>query len=205
MTRRTDAYTLVETLVSVAVGLACLAIMITLFTATRRMTNVGDLSSALSQASIAMEILHRDLSQAVQKPVPTVDRIVFPLKTNDGFRFIRGERRDDGTLTGKLVSYQRERTSAGNFRLVRRIDAQEDRLPGTFSAIKVGTFKATGGPFLRVTLHVVARDVTSSSPAQGSDEAVLTTLVRVAGPEMIQSGLLEFKFMEALKSIDIPD
>ena len=205
MTRRASGYTLVETLVAAAVGVGCLAIMVTLFTATRKMSNVGDLSAAMGEASIALEILHRDLSQAVQKPVPTVDRIVFPSKANDGFRFILGERRDDGVLTGRLVQYRREQLASGKFKLVRQIDAQVDRLPGTFSAIKVGTFKATGGPFLRVTLHVVARDGPAGAPVQGSDEAVLTTLVRVAGPEMIQSGLLEFKFMEALKSIEIPE
>jgi type II secretory pathway pseudopilin PulG len=197
-------YTLIEMMVAAAVGIGCLSIMITLFTMTRRMSNAGELSAALSEAAMAMEILHRDLSQAVQKPDPAVGRVVFPLKSGDGFRFIRGERRD-GVLAGTLVTYEREKLPSGRLRLVRRIDSRTTHLPGTYSAIRVKEARPTGGPFLRVTLHVLAREIPAGAPVSPSDEAVLTSLVRVAGPEMVQSPLLEFKFMEELKKVELPE
>lgn len=201
-TREPMAYTLVEALVATVVGLAVLTAVISLFVATRRMSNAGDLSSAMAEAAMAMETLHRDLIQAVQKPDPGIDRIVFV--SREAAQFIRGERRADGVLVGQLVVYRREPAAApGHFRLIRRLGAVESRLPGTYSSAAFASFSGTGGPFVRVTLHAVARDVETGQPRQGSDEAVLTSLIRVAGPEMIESPLHRVKAMDELEKVEL--
>lgn len=197
-------YTLLEMMVGAALGTAVLYGMFTIFTATRRMSNVGELGAALAEASIAMETIHRDLTQAVQKPDPSVDHVVQMAKDAPALQFIRAEPAPNNGITGTPVVYRREKLPTGNFQLMRQEGpGAESPLPGTYSAIRVDTFTGAGGPFIRLTLHVVARDVVATGPAGGVDEAVLTTLIRVASPEMLNSGLLRFKFLDGLKSVNL--
>ena len=203
-------YTLVEALVATAI--ACLVIggAIGLFVATRRMSNAGDLSSAMADAAMAMETIHRDLIQAVQKPDPAIDRIVYISKTKEAWQFIRGEKTADGKLTGQVVVYRKQPTGvAGHFRILRRLGSAEGKLPGVYSEFSCYSFGAdparpvSGGPFLRVTLRAVARNADTGQPKQSSDEALLTSLVRVAGPEMIETPLRSVKAMEELKKVEL--
>lgn len=194
-------YTVAEALVALSIALVALALMLGIFSATRRMTQSGDLAAALAEAAIALQILHRDLAQAVQKPGAPDARIVYLAR--DVARFVRGEPGPEGSVRGKLVTYRREKTAAGYFRIVRNVGGEESPLPGTYSAARFQMLPGTGGPFVRVTLHVVARDAKPAGPAKGSDEAVLTTLVRVAGPEMLGAPGMLWPFLEELKAIRI--
>lgn len=194
-------YTLIEIAVASLVGVAVMAGVIGMFGATRRMTNAGELSGAMAEASMAMEVIHRDLIQAVQKPGKDHDRIVYVSK--EAAQFIRGERRADGVLTGQLVVYRRQPLGNGYFKMIRKIGAAEGPLPGTYAHAVFESFKGTGGPFVRVTLHVAARNAAPTGPAQGSDEATLTSLMRVAGPEMLESELYRWKFMDELKKVEL--
>jgi type II secretory pathway pseudopilin PulG len=196
-------YTLMEALVAAVIGVVILSAITGIFITTRRMTQSGDLASALSSAAVAMEMLNRDLHHAVQKPDPATERIVVIDKEAGTFRFIRGGQTPAGVLTGEVVTYRREKTAGGHFRLVRTTASSASPLPGVYSDVDVRTFKAVGGPFVRVTLHVVARDAANSDPAKGADEAVLTSLIRVAPPEMIHSGMLRFKFMDELRKVEL--
>lgn len=195
-------YTLMEALVAAVIGVVILSAITGIFITTRRMSQSGDLASALSSASVALEMLNRDLNHAVQKPDPAAERIVVIDKDAGTFRFIRGLQDPAGKLIGEVVTYRREKTAGGHFRLLRESAGASSALPGVYSDIDVRTFKAVGGPFVRITLHTVARDVASSDPARGTDEAVLTSLIRVAPPEMIHSGMLRFKFMDELRKVD---
>ena len=200
MTRR--GYTLIEVLVAASIALAVIAAAVGLLTATRKMSNVGDFGSALAEGSIALEILHRDLSCAVQKPDPSVAGVVQVVANPPGLQFILA-RFDDAGLSGTRVVYRREKLPTGHFRITRQEGTREPSpLPGTYAKINVETFEGAGGPFIRVTLHVLARDATGG-PTSGIDEAVLTSLIRVAGPEMLNSPSLRFKFMDGLKSVDL--
>lgn len=194
-------YTLIEIAVASLVGVAVMAGVIGMFGATRRMSNAGELSGAMAEASMAMEVIHRDLIQAVQKPGKDHDRIVYVSK--EAAQFLRGERRADGVLTGQLVVYRRQPLGNGYFKMIRKIGAAEGPLPGTYAHAVFESFKGTGGPFVRVTLHVAARNAAPAGPAQGSDEATLTSLMRVAGPEMLESDLYRWKFMDELKKVEL--
>lgn len=197
-------FTLVEALISAVVACSVIGMAVALFTATRRMSNAGDLSSALAEATVAMELLHRDLIQAVQKPDPTITDMLFISPTSKKFWFLRGEPDSSGNLTAELVVYQRVQTPGGHFRLQRQAGGGAlSLLPGTYSAMGIETQDGTGGTFARITLHVVARDAAAGAPT-GSDETVVTELMRMAPPEMLRSGMLRFRFMDQLKSIDVP-
>jgi Tfp pilus assembly protein PilE len=198
-------YTLFEMMISAAVGTAVLFAMFTVFTATRRMSNVGELGAALSEASIAMEMIHRDLTQAVQKPDPSIESVVQMAKDAPALQFIRGEPAPNNGLTGTVIVYRREKLPTGRFRILRQEGGgPASPLPGTYSAVRVDTFAGAGGPFIRLTLHVVAREAAPAGPAGGADEAVLTTLIRVPSPEMLNSGLLRFKFLDELQKVNLP-
>lgn len=194
-------YTLIEIAVASLVGVTVLAGVIGLFMATRRMSNAGELSGAMAEASMAMETIHRDLIQGVQKPGKPYDRVVYVSK--EAAQFLRGERRADGTLVAQLVVYRRAPLGNGYFKLMRKIGANEGPLPGTYAHAVFESFKGTGGPFVRVTLHVAARNAPPAGAAQGSDEATLTSLMRVAGPEMLETDLYRFKCMDELKSVEL--
>ena len=200
---RRRGYTLVEIVVAATVGLAVLGAALAMFLSTRRMSNAGDLASALADAAIAMETIHRDLIQAVQKPAPDIHKVVFLNKDRDAMQFIRGEQRADGVLVGQLCVYHKEASGGGHFRLVRRLGTDESRLPGTYASILFAQGTPTGGPFVRVTLHALARDAETGVARQGSEEAVLTSLLREAGPEMIESPLHRVKSMDELAKVDL--
>jgi len=201
--RNRRAYTLVEVLVAIAVGLTVLAAAVALLGVVRRMTDVGDFSAALAEGAVAMEILHRDLSCAVQKPDPAMPDVVQLADGQPALQFILGALDGTGALTGTRVVYRREPLPSGNFRLLRVVgDGPPEPLPGVYSHIACDEHDGAGGPFLRITLHVVARDVATGKPG-GKDEAVLTSLFRVKGPEMLHSGLVRFPFLDGLKSVEL--
>lgn len=195
-------FTLMEAVIATVIGALVLGAGVVILQATRRMSKAGDLSSALAEAAMAMEYIHRDLMQAVQKPDPAVDRVVFVSK--EAVQFVRGIRGPEGALLGERVVYRRDTTGTNRFRLLRQsgVDA-EAPLPGAYSAVKFSSFKGTGGPFVRVTLHVIASAVPQGTPATGSDEAVLTSLVRVAGPEMLSAPFFKWTFMDDLNSVEL--
>lgn len=199
---RRHAFTLIEAIVSSALGALVLGAMVSMFYASRRMTDVGDLSAALAEAAIAMEQMHRDLTQAVQKPDPAVKDVVLVSKEGAA-QFICAVLGDMGEITGKLVVYRREKTAQGNWRMMRRFGTAESPLPGVYSKIGFSYHGQNGSPFVRVTLHVVARDLARQGTPGGADEAVLSTLIHVAGPEMLDTPFFDWKCMDALKSVEL--
>jgi prepilin-type N-terminal cleavage/methylation domain-containing protein len=200
-------YTLLEVLVAAALGLSALAVAFALFVSTRRMSGAGDLGKAMADASIAMEYIHRDLIQAVQKPGE--DQLVFVAPETAAAQFLVAELRADGSLTARPVLYRREPAGPSAFRLVRRDAGRESALPGTYSHVGFKTLVVGEDPsvirgrtFVRVTLHARARPE-SGAAATGSDEAVLTSLVRVAGPEMLNMPTMRWRFLDALRSVEL--
>jgi hypothetical protein len=201
MTRK--AHTLIETLVAAVLGLSVFFMAFALFRATRTMSTAGDLSSAMAQATLAMEHLHRDLIRAVPSPDQKSHDIIHVFPKTNRFAFIRADIDPQGTLVGQLVVYEREKTPGGHFRLVRQAGGKKAALPGTYSRVDLATLDDSGGPFVRVTLHVVTHDA-ATDPARGSEETVITTLMRVATPEMLRSGMLKFRFLKGLAGVEVP-
>lgn len=195
------AFTLIEALVAAALGTLVLGAMLSMFYASRRMTDVGDLAAALAEAAIAMEQIHRDLTQAVVKPdEDNVD--VIRVSAQGAAQFVHAVKGAGGRLEGKLVVYRREKTAQGNFRLSRRAGDVKAHLPGVYSRIGLSYIKRVGGPFVRVTLHVVARDRKVDAPG-GADEAVLTSLVHVDAPEMLETPFFDWSCLDGLKSVEM--
>jgi type II secretory pathway pseudopilin PulG len=199
---RRDAFTLIEAVVASAIGALVLGAMFSMFYASRRMTDVGDLAHALAEASIAMEQMHRDLTQAVKHPDPAVKAVVL-ISQEGAAQFIHSGRDKDGKLTGKLVVYRREKTAQGNWRMMRKLGDVEAPLPGVYSSIRMFYYEVGSTPFVRVTLHVVARDQAQNRPRGGADEALLTSLVHVTGPEMLDTPFFDWKALDGLKSVEM--
>lgn len=199
---RRHAFTLIEAIVAAALGALVLGAMLSMFYASRRMTDIGDLAHALAEASIAMEQMHRDLTQAVKHPDPAVKAVVL-ISTEGAAQFIHAARDANGQIAGKLVVYRREKTAQGNWRLLRKVGDVEAPLPGTYAAVRMFYYEVGSTPFVRVTLHVVARDQAQVRPAGGADEAVLTSLVHVTGPEMLDTPFFDWKPIEGLKSVEM--
>ena len=199
MTRR--GFTLMEALIAAAIGSLVLGAMVSMFYASRKMTDVGDLASALAEASIAMEHIHRDLTQAVQKPDPAITEPIL-ISKEGAAQFVHAVKGENGKLEGKLVVYRREKLATGNYRLMRKFGDAESPLPGVYSRIGLAYYKRGGGPFVRVTLHVVARDRKVDAPG-GADEAVLTSLVHVDAPEMLESPFFDWSCLDGLKSVEM--
>lgn len=200
-------YTLLEILVAATLGLAALGAAFALFLGTNRMSGAGDLGKAMADAAIAMEYIHRDLIQAVAKPGQEQVVVVSPETATA--QFLVGERAPDGSLTAHPVLYRREAAGAGAFRLVRRARDRESALPGSYAHVGFTTLvmgddpaAARGRVFVRVTLHARAR-ASTGAPASGADEAVLTSLVRVAGPELLDAPTLRWTILEGLKSVEL--
>lgn len=196
-------YTLLEVLVASALGLGVLATAFAMFVSTNRMSGAGDLGKAMADASIAMEYIHRDLIQAVQRPGN--EQIVRVSPETAAAQLLVAERDAEGALKAHLVVYRRE--GSGTFRLIRRERDRETPLPGTYAHVGFTTLvmgddpaSARGRVFVRVTLHARARP--EGGAPTGSDEAVLTSLVRVAGPEMLNAPTLRWDWMDGVKSAD---
>jgi hypothetical protein len=189
-----------EVLLAAGIGALVLGGMITIFGAIRKMAGVGELAGTLQEASLALAYIEKDLTQAVQKPDPAVDSPVVVAK--DHFQMLRAEFEPDGTIKGKLVVYQVIGTDGGNFRLKRRFGSQESPIPGIFRRVQFASFDGPGGPFVRVTLVMAVTDTANPTAGKGFEEAVLSGLVRVMGPEMIGSQAYGFDLMQSLKGID---
>lgn len=198
--RRRKGFTVMEALLAAGLGALVLGGMITIFSAIRKMAGVGELAGTLQEAALAMAHIEKDLTQAVQKPDPAVDSPV--LVGKDHFQMLRAEFKPDGAIQGKLVAYQAVGTEGGNFRLERRFGSQKSTIPGVFRSVSFAAFDGPGGPFVRVTLVMAVVDTSGPSSGKGSEEAVLSGLVRVMGPEMIGSQAYGFDLMQSLKTID---
>jgi type II secretory pathway pseudopilin PulG len=197
------AFTLVEALVATALGCIVLAGILAFTQGARQMAQSGDLAGALQEAALAMLTIERDLLQAVQKPDPKVREVV--MVTQKSVRMIRGRVKADGSIGGQLVVYRKEKTPAGNFRLLREEGGQQRRLPGLFRLAGFETLEGAGGPFVRVTLVVVSHDASPAANPSGSEQAILTSLVRVVGPESIDTEMFDWNFLDELKSVPFAD
>jgi prepilin-type N-terminal cleavage/methylation domain-containing protein len=194
-------FTLVETVMAVAVGLLALGAMTAMFVGIRKMAGQADIAATLQEGSLAMASLQKDLTQAVQKPDPTLDSAV--IVKAGAFQMVRGEFAPDGTVKGGLVVYRTVGTPGGLFRLVRTHNSSERRIPGLFKQIKFVQLRAAGGPYVRVTMKMAAQDTaTSAQSTSGSQEAVLTSLTRIQGPEMITATAFSWSQLEALTKIE---
>lgn len=192
--------TFVEALVALLLAVVAFGMMWTLYFSTARMGHMGDLAGAMQEAAIALQILQRDLTQAVQKPDPSVDCAV-QIRRN-GFQLLRAEFQPDGRISGKLVVFRREATPNGNFRLKRTFDGQDSRLPGLYRDVKFVQLRGAGGPYIRVTLRVATHDVKAADVAgKASEEAVVSALVRVMGPEAVGGSVFSFPFLDLLRNI----
>lgn len=193
--------TLVEALLATVLALMALSAVLMILFSVRKMESAGDLAGALQEASLAMAVIQEDLSQAVQKPDPSVDTAVQVSKKS--VQLLRGVLKDDGSIDAKRVVYEKEATAGGNFRLLRKYDSERGFLPGVYRSLRFDQLEGAGGPFVRVTLHLAVTD--SSIPvgqsASGLQEAVLTSLVRIQGPEMVGSRAFGWSFMSLLKLI----
>jgi hypothetical protein len=195
---RRRAFTVAEVLVALAIGFAVLAAILGIFQAIRRMSHMGDLAGTLQEAAMAMAYIEKDLSQAVQKPDPKFDSAVIVGK--DYFQMLKAECKPDGAIAGQLVIYQTLVSPGGNLRLRRRQGAEGRAIPGLFRQVSFQQLKGPGGPYVRVTLTLATHDVTATT-GKASEEAVVTGLVRVMGPEMVGSKAYSFGFMEGLNEI----
>lgn len=201
--RLRSATTLIEVLVALMVGLGALGAIFTIFFSVRKMEHAGDLSGSLQEAALAMAIIHKDLTQAVQKPAPGVTSAVRP--TADGFQLIRGVLKPDGSIQGLQVQYRKVFTPQGNYRMERKVKTALSSLPGLYRSVEFIGLNGAGGPFVRVTLHLAVHD-TAAGPGgpKGSEEAVVSSLVRIQGPEMVGSTSFPFSFMSALMGLGFP-
>ena len=194
MSRR--AFTLIETIVTLAVAALILGTAIALWVSTGQMSRVADLAGGLQEAALAMAIIEGDLVQAVRKPDPAVDRVV--RLTDRSAQLVRAAIAPDGTVSGKLVVYRFIKQD-GTFRVRRRAGGEEQLLPGVFDAIAFDQLDGAGGPFVRVTLSVAVHGGGPSDRA--SDHAVLTALVRTCGPELIQSEAFAWPDLDAVRQV----
>jgi len=192
--------TCVEILLAVSIGLLVLAGIVVILAMVGRMSRMGEAAGSLQEAALAMALLQKDLFQAVQKPDPTVDTAV--VVGSDGFQMVQGRFSRDGSVAGQLVVYRVLPTGTGNFRLRRECDGKARGVPGIFRKILFHRLMAAGGPYVRVTLCVRTRDGDAGAATAGSDEVVLSSLVRIQGPEMIGSGQLSWGFLDAVKGVD---
>ena len=121
----------------------------------------------------------------------------------DSFQLLRAKLQPGGAISGELVVYKKIANPGGGFRLKRQVGSTKSFIPGVFNDVKFAQFEGDGGPFVRMTLKVSAHpsDSPPGEQKRGSDEAVLTTLVRVQGPEMVGGGGFSWSFMSALLSI----
>jgi hypothetical protein len=192
--------TLIEVLVASVVGLLVLGAMAGLMLSVRKMSHASDLSSTMQEASLAMASIHRDLTLAVQKPDPRSDSPV--VVKADAFEVLQNKLERNGSVRAKLVTYQAVRSEGGHFRLRRRSDGEERLLPGIYSAISFTELEGAGGPFVRVTMRLSVHDSASADASKGSESAVLTALVRVSGPELVNSDFFTWGFLDSLRAIE---
>jgi type II secretory pathway pseudopilin PulG len=190
---RRRAFTMAEALVALGIGLLVIGAMLMVFLSIGKMTRSSELSGALQEAALAMAIIQKDLMQAVQKPDPNSKSPVQTLPTS--FQMIRGTLKDDGSITGERIVYRKEPTASGAYRLRRQIGEESTLIPGTFKDLIFGEYKGDGGPYVRVSIRLEVHE-------GGKQECLLSSLVRVSGPEFIRSPVFDFKFMFPLIKIN---
>lgn len=192
MTRRRDAFTMAEATVALGIGLLVIGAILMVFVSIGKMTRSSGLSGAMQEAALAMAIVQKDLMQAVQKPDPKADSPVLTLPTS--FQMIRGTLRPDGSITGERIVYRKE-PATPPYRLRRQVGEQSALLPGVFKDLRFAEVEGKGGPFVRVLMRLEVNE-------GGKQECLLSSLVRVSGPEYIQSPVFNFKFMFPLIKIN---
>lgn len=199
MTARRNGATLMEAIVAAAIALLILGAMTDLFLSIRRMSHSGDLSATLAEASLAMAQMHRDLSLAVSRPGQDSNSPVLVGRTS--FQLLQNQLDPGGAVSAKVVMYRVVPTGTGNFRLQRTSAGEQRMLPGIYRSVEFVSLRASGGPFVRITLRLSVHDTASVTPGTGSEEALVTALVRVAGPELVSSDFLSWDFLDGLKSL----
>jgi hypothetical protein len=198
MRARRPGATLLEGIVAAVIALLIFGAMMDLFLSIRRMSHAGDLSATLAEASLAMAQMHRDLAMAVSRPGQETNSPV--LIGPSSFQLLQNQLDPGAAVRAKVVMYRAVATGTGNFRLQRSCEGEQRMLPGIYRSIEFVSLRATGGPFVRITLRLSVHD-TKGVAGKGSEEAVVTALARVAGPELVSSDFLSWDFLDGLKSL----
>lgn len=192
MTRR--GTTLVELLVAFAIATMLLGAATGVLNLLQRMAGAGDLSGAMQQAGLALAVVERDLREAVTRPAARSEPVVV---SRDSVQLIRGELAQGGVFAGRLVVYEKERGPGGaGWRLRRSSSGSSELLPGWYEGVDIVLLAGSGGPFVRVTFTV------SSNPrVPGSAQAVVSSLARVARPDLVPSELVTAPFAGPLEAV----
>jgi len=190
--RARRGFTLAEALVALAIGLLVIGAILVVFYSLNKMSRSSELSGALQEAALAMSIVQRDLVQAVQRPDPTSTSPV--LVEPNSFQMIRGVLRPDGRIDGQRITYRKQPTASGAFRLRRDVNDTTSLVPGAFKSVQFAQLDGNGGPFVRVTMRLEVQE-------GGAQECMLSSLVRVCGPELIGSPAFSWDFMDSLLPI----
>ena len=146
-----------------------------------------------SAEDTALAIVHADMLQAVQKSNPDSKATVEVSRTQT--QMIVARPAPGTNISGYLVNYRLTPPGGGDRRLIRRLASGSDPVPGLYADVAFGLFDGAGGRFARVTLRPRPADSNAVAPAP------LTALVRVAGPEMLGSGIFDWSFMNGLDDI----
>lgn len=192
---------LIEGLLAVVLGCMVLGVLMALSSSTNKMAAASDISAAMQEGAIALHTIQRDVMQAVPRPDPDKPDAV---QTNpNDFQLLRGAFKPDGAVDGQLVVYRKQSTPGRNFRLTRRVASGKEQLvPGLFRSVTFAQLDGAGGPFVRITLRLAAHDAPPKpGPPKASEEAVLSALVRIMGPELGGSPQFSWKFLDLLKLI----
>lgn len=184
--------TMAEALVAVGIGFLVIGGSLMVFLSLRKMGQSSELSGALQEAALAMTIVQRDLVQAVHRPDPTATSPVMVLPKS--FQLIRGVLKPDGTIEGDRIVYRKEPVGKETYRLRRDVGGKTSLVPGVFREVQFAECKGDGGPFVRVTMRVEVHE-------GSKQECMLSSLVRVCGPENIRSEAFSWKFMAPLLPI----
>lgn len=185
--------TLAEGLVAMVIVAVVLGGALSLVRATGGMSEAGDLEFAMQQASLTLVEIERDLGAAAPRPLPGE----VPVRVHrDGFDVVVAVARSDGRIDGQLVRYERQGADDAH-RLKRTAGASSRVMPGTFRALHVALLGGAGGRYVRVTLHVSARDASRGS-------AAVSTLVRLGNGALAGVPLYDWSFMDGLKQVALP-
>lgn len=170
---------MVEAIIAVAVGTIALGGMIVVWLSVGKMSQAGDVSAGLQEAGLAIATIHEDLSQALPD---STGQVLREGAGGGAWKVRRSSLANDGGVSVEEITYAREPAGDKAFRLVRTEAGHARALRGTYTAASFRELDAAGGPFVRVSLTV--------------EGTLVTTLVRVARPELSTSKLLDWGFVK---------
>jgi hypothetical protein len=188
--------TVVEAVLAMAIGIMAVSGMIGVYLSIGKMSKAGDLSYALQEASLTVAIIQQDLTQAVPEPVDPASRDTGPVPivralAGGSVQLFRADLQKDGTVRRSRVVYSKQETAGRHIRLLRELDGRSGSLRGLFKSVRFEQLEGAGGPFVRVSLTVSAHDTDDRGrPEPEAQETVVSSLVRVAGPELMGSSFL---------------